>query len=124
VAGFLSEAWIDDLAGAASAAALPPDLDLVIQQVVTVDDGDVEYVIEAHDGALSIRAGRAATPDVTFTQDRATAVAIARGELSAQRAFLDGRLTLRGDLQRALPHLAGLAALDDVFASTRAGTQW
>src|SRR3954452_21511326 len=100
MAGFLTDAWIDDLAGAAASATVPAALELVIQQIVTGADHDVAYVLEAKDGSLSVRPGRADAPDVTFTQDRATAAAVARGELSAQRAFLDGRLALQGDLSR------------------------
>lgn len=124
MAGFLTEAWIDELAGAAEVAEVPVALDLVIQQIVTGGDQEVAYTIVVSGGALTVRHGRTDDPDVTFTQDRDTATAIARGELSAQRAFLDGRLALRGDLDRLLPEVGGLSALDDVFAATRASTEW
>jgi alkyl sulfatase BDS1-like metallo-beta-lactamase superfamily hydrolase len=124
VAGFLTDAWIDDMAGAAATAELPVALDLVVQQVVVDDGTEVAYVLEVRDGSLTVRRGRADDPDVTFTQDRATAAAIARGELSAQGAFLDGRLALHGDLQRVLPDLTALAAVDDLFAAARASTEW
>ena len=44
--------------------------------------------------------GRHRAPDVTFSQDTATAAAIGAGELSAQTAFIDGRLRVRGDVGR------------------------
>jgi predicted lipid carrier protein YhbT len=124
VAGFLTDAWIEDLADAAAGAAVADALDLVIQQVVTDGDAEVAYVVHVAGGSLTVRPGRAERADVTFTQDRVTATAIARGELSAQRAFLDGRLTMQGDLSRVLPDLAGLTALDDVFAAARTTTAW
>jgi putative sterol carrier protein len=68
--------------------------------------------------------GRVEGPDLTFTQDRATAGAIARGELSAQAAFLDGRLRVGGDLSAARSRARALAAIADVFASPRAVTTW
>ena len=61
---------------------------------------------------------------MSFTQDRATAVAIAQGSLSAQVAFMDGRLRLGGDLRSVLARAGDLAALDDAFAATRASTEW
>ena len=70
-----------------------------------------------------VRAGRADDADVTFTQDRATARAIADGELAAQTAFMAGRLRTGGDLTRLLAHREALADLDDVFADVRARTE-
>ena len=124
MAGFLTEAWIDDLDAAVQAVALPDDVQLVVQQVVTDAGGDVPYVIAIADGRVRVRSGRAERSDVSFTQDRATAAAIARGELSAQVAFLDGRLRLGGDLRAVLARAGDLAALDDAFAATRAATEW
>ena len=71
-------------------------------------------------GRIQLVRGRVADPDLTFTQDRATAEAIHRGELSAQAAFMQGRLRLGGDLRRVIDRAAELTAIDDVFASTRA----
>jgi len=51
-------------------------------------------------GVARARVGRHAEPDVTFSQDTATAAAIGAGELSAQTAFIDGRLRVRGDVGR------------------------
>ena len=124
VAGFLTEAWIDDLDAAVQAVALPDDVQLVVQQIVTDADGDVPYVIAIADGRVRVHRGRAERSDVSFTQDRATAAAIARGELSAQVAFLDGRLRLGGDLRAVLARAGDLAALDDAFAAARAATEW
>ena len=124
MAGFLTEAWIDEIDAAVQAVALPDDVQLVVQQVVTDAGGDVPYVIAIADGRVRVRSGRAERSDVSFTQDRATAAAIARGELSAQVAFLDGRLRLGGDLRAVLARAGDLAALDDAFAATRAATEW
>ena len=53
-----------------------------------------------------------------------TATAIARGELSAQRAFMNGRLAIEGDtlaLAHAQPALRGIS---DAFAEVRSSTEW
>jgi len=122
VAPFLTDQWFDDLEVAARGASITPDVRLVIQQIIPGDvDGDeVAYVMTAADGAITVRRGRADAPDITFTQDRATAEAIHRGELSAQTAFIEGRLRLGGDLRAVIERAGSLVALDDVFAAARA----
>ena len=122
VAEFLSAAWIDGLAQAAGAAVIDPSVRLTIQQVVSAgpEGAEVAYVVAAVDGHLSVRSGRVDAPDVTFTQDRATALAIALGTLSAQGAFLQGRLRLGGDLRTVLEGARTLADIHDVFAAARA----
>jgi predicted lipid carrier protein YhbT len=121
VAEFLTDAWIDALDSAGAHAVIDRELRLVIQQIVhDREGGDVAYVVRVSDGHISVRRGRADDADVTFTQDRVTALAIHRGELSAQAAFLDGRLRLGGDLRAVIDRAGALATIDDVFAATRA----
>ena len=101
---------------------MPPDVRLVVQQVIPdgLDGREVAYALELADGGLSVRAGRVADPDVTFTQDRATALAIHRGELSAQVAFMQGDLRLGGDLRAVIDRAGALAAISDVLVAARA----
>jgi hypothetical protein len=122
---FLSAAWLSDLQDAARASAVPEDLRLVVQQVVLdPDGGEVAYAIRVADGHVSVETGRVDDAEVTFTQDRATASAIASGELSAQAAFIDGRLRVGGDLTSLLERARELAAIEDLFAPVRANTGW
>ena len=122
MAGFLTDAWLDDLEAAAQRAELDTKGALVLQQVIP--DGpegrEVAYAIVVRDGRVRLERGRVADPDLTFTQDRATAEAIHRGDLSAQAAFMQGRLRLGGDLRAVIDRAGELAAIDDVFASARA----
>ncbi|MGQ0433058.1 MAG: SCP2 sterol-binding domain-containing protein [Microthrixaceae bacterium] len=125
MAEFLSDAWLEDLARAAATAALPPDLHLVIQQVVEQDSGTAcAYAIRIAAGVLTVEPGRADDADVSFTQDRSTAAAIARGELSAQAAFMAGRLRVGGDLRLVLDRARELGSIDDLFAQARESTSW
>jgi len=121
MADFLTDAWFEALDAAARASSVPADLRLAVQQVV-VDGDDVEraYVVAIADGGIRVRPGRVDAPDITFTQDRRTAEAIHRGELSAQTAFIEGRLRLGGDLRAVIDRAAVLAAIDDVFSAARA----
>lgn len=128
MAEFLSDEWLDELDRAARAAEnLPVEVRLVVQQVV-VDDQDRSvlalYAVRLADGKATVTKGHLDEPDITFTQDRGTAAAIVRGELSAQSAFLAGRLRVGGDLRAALEQARAFAAVDDVFGTVRASTTW
>ena len=122
MAGFLTDAWLDELERAAAGATVDPELRLRVQQVVPdgPDGHEVAYAVEVADGTVAVRRGHHGDADVTFTQDRATAEAIHHGELSAQAAFMQGRLRLGGDLRAVLDRAGALAAIDDVFAAARA----
>lgn len=121
MADFLTDAWLDELSSAAEAAELPPMPPLALQQVVPDGPaGEVAYALVVDEGRVRVHRGRVDGPDLVFTQDRATAEAIHRGELSAQAAFMQGRLRLGGDLRAVIDRAADLASLDDVFARVRA----
>jgi putative sterol carrier protein len=125
VAEFLTDAWVAEMDAAARAVEVPDDLHLVVQQVVLDDRGrESAYVVRIDGGRASVERGRVDDPDVTFTQDRATATAIAQGELSAQVAFMAGRLRVGGDLRAVMDRTERLVSLEDLFGPTRAGTSW
>ena len=89
---------------------------LVIQQVVTGADGERAWHLMLTPEAIRVRPGRADAPDVTFAQDRATADAIADGELSAGAALTAGRLIVRGATARLIEHREVLARIDEALA--------
>jgi hypothetical protein len=121
LAGFLTDEWLDELDAAAQEADVPAVPRLVVQQVVPDGPGgEVAYAMVVEDGRVRIERGRVQHPDLVFTQDCATAEAIHRGELSAQAAFMQGRLRLGGDLRAVIDRAADLASIDDVFARARA----
>ena len=130
MAAFLSTEWLDALQHAAvettTAPAAPADAPrLVVQQVVTGGPkGVVEYHVIVDRGVTSVGAGRAANPTITFTQDRDTAAAVSRGELSAQGAFMAGRIRVRGNLADLIAQQDALAGIDDVFAAVRESTEY
>lgn len=125
MAEFLSDAWLAELATAARQVTVAPEVRAVIQQVVLTGRGrEVAFAVRIADGEVTVEPGRAADPDVSFTQDRATAEAIARGELSAQVAFLAGRVRLGGDPQRLVGAVRELSAVSDLFAEVRSATTW
>ena len=124
---FLSADWLTALDEAAQGDDrlhdLTVGLHLTIEQHVDgAPDGDAAYHVRIADGSVRVVAGPAEAPDVRFRQDHATAVAIASGARSAQRAFMAGHLQVGGDLQVLVERGEVLAALHDVFATVRAGT--
>ncbi|MET0729020.1 MAG: SCP2 sterol-binding domain-containing protein [Acidimicrobiales bacterium] len=125
MAAFLTDAWLADLGEAVHGVAVPEGMRLVVQQIVVDDDArETAYAIRIEDGRVAVAPGRAVDADVTFTQDRATATAIARGEVSAQVAFMAGRLRLDGDLLSAMEQTGHIVDLDHLFTATRATTTW
>lgn len=62
--------------------------------------------------------------DVTLTMSYEIASAIARGEIGAQRAFLDGEVRLGGDTTALLGHQADLAEIEDRLSDLRSRTRY
>jgi len=93
------------------------DQAFVIQQVVTGATGREEaWYLELGPDGSRVHGGRAEGADVTFTQDRATADAIADGDLSAGAALTAGRLTVRGATARLTEYREALARIDEALA--------
>ncbi|MEZ5145101.1 MAG: SCP2 sterol-binding domain-containing protein [Acidimicrobiales bacterium] len=122
---FASDEWIALLDEAARGddgiRSATTDAAITIEQVLT--DGASWHVVIDH-GDVRVLAGRATASTVTFTQDRATAAAIARGDDSAQAAFLRGDLRVGGDIGTLVAAAAVLDRLGDVFAAVRDRTEW
>lgn len=123
---FLSDEWIAALDEAAqrdpALGGLLRDVRLVIEQAVATAGEVVRYHVAIGDDGVHVRPGPAEAPTIRFSQDRETAAAIAAGELSAQRAFMAGRLRVGGDLSVLLAHADVLAQLQDAFGTVRAQT--
>ena len=129
MAVFLSPEWIADLDAAAQASnelrAAMGDISLTVQQIVAEPDAEVtSWYVAVDRGNVAVRAGRADHADVTFRQDRATATAVGRGELSAQAAFMLGRLQVGGEVALLMAHQNAFSGLDDVFAQVRDRTTY
>jgi hypothetical protein len=123
---FLSDEWIEALDVAARAdeelRAAAAEADLVIQQVVVDESGDdvAAWFVTLKADEVSVRSGRTEDFTVRFTQSRATAAAVARGEQAALQAFIDGDMRIGGDVNALATRHRVLAKLGDVFATVRA----
>ncbi|MDH4169308.1 MAG: SCP2 sterol-binding domain-containing protein [Acidimicrobiia bacterium] len=125
---YLSSEWIEEanrlLAAAPDLAIEAGGAPLVIQQTVQAPEADHLYhLVFDTDGARAV-AGRADRADVEFRLPYDTAVAVARGQLSAQAAFQSGALRIAGTMQRLLAHREAVTACDDVLAPLRADTSY
>ena len=127
MARFLTPAWVAELAAAAEGVDLELGEPLTVQQVGVDGSGPeaaVRWALRVTDGGVAVVAGEVPDPDVTLTTDRATAVAVARGEEAVPDAFMAGRLRLAGDLRALFRAGAVLGAVDAAFAAVRARTTW
>ena len=126
---FLSDEWVAAMNAAAAGsdrlAEATVTTALAIQQVIRrADGGDVAYVVRVDHGRVSVEPGRDPAADVTVTEDLDTAVAVARGELNPQVAFMTGRVRVAGDIRALLAGYQALADLEDVFDPVRAATSY
>ena len=126
---YLSDEWLtaadDALAGDDALSHATDAVAVTVQQVVTGGpEGDVAYHVDVDHGRVHIAGGTAGDPTVTFVQTWDTAVAIARGELSAQGAFMSGLIRVRGDLPKLVEHGDAFGGVDDVLARVRTTTTY
>ncbi len=123
---YLSPEWLSELDRACREGrpvhAADDEVPFVIQLLVSDGpQGDVAYHLRVNHGAVSVQPGVAPESNITLSHDYATAEAVARGELSAQRAFMAGRLRVRGDLVRLVELQGSVAELsDDIGGVTQA----
>lgn len=64
--------------------------------------GAGEWTVLLDDGRVTLRRGTLRHPSAQITVDAETMCALAEGRLSGVQAFLDGRLSMRGDISLAL----------------------
>jgi putative sterol carrier protein len=104
MAKWLTQEWLDESTRLAADQPERPGASARLQYVVIGGpDGDVEYYWVVVDGRLvENRLGRLADADVTLTQSYEDAMAIQKGELDVNAAFLQGRVRPEGDLDRLM----------------------
>ena len=130
---YLSDEWIqraDAELAAAWDAADPPGGDsatttTVAYEVTAAPGGKVAYHLHFGPDGAGVGAGPPqGEPTATMALDYDTAVEIARGEESAQAAFMQGRLKLDGDVTVLINRAPELAAVGDALAALRADTTY
>ena len=93
------------------ANTISSDLQLTIEQRILDGDEIVDrYSVTLANGQASI-ARDDVDADIVISQDAATAQAIQAGETHAQTAYLTGRLTIDGDVDKLLAHGPALQSI-------------
>jgi putative sterol carrier protein len=111
LAKFLTAEWLDALAttvnqNEAFAAAIA-NVDLTLQfEVPDAPEGsEGTYVLAIGDGTLNATAGPTDEPDATITNDYETAVAMSKGELNTQMAFMSGKMKVAGNMAKIMMNM-------------------
>ena len=104
MAKFLTQEYMDLQRSLADGQPERPGASARMQYVVTGGpDGDVRYHWVLHNGRLlEASLGDLADAEVTLTQSYDDAVQIAKGELDANVAFMQGRIKLAGDMAKLM----------------------
>ena len=110
---FLSEEWVQEVTAALSQhqgfANAIGDADLGIQfSTADAPEGDVDYYLSAGGGDATIALGTLDNADVTVKQSYDTAVAISKGEMNVQSAFMTGKLKVSGNLAKLMMHQSAI----------------
>jgi putative sterol carrier protein len=109
VSKFLTEEWAQDVTTALNNhegfknAIGAADLGIQFTTEET-PDGDVDYFLRSSGGSTNVAVGALDDPDVTVKQSYDTAVAISKGELNTQTAFMTGKLKVSGNLAKLMMH--------------------
>lgn len=119
---YLSDDWIKAAGEALDQLRIEPAPGWAVCYVVNGGpEGTTTHQLLFDQGRVSMRVG-ADDVSLTLTLDWDLAVAINRGEVSAQGAFLDGRIQVAGDPGVLLGHQHELTAADDAMAELRTRT--
>jgi putative sterol carrier protein len=118
---FLSEEWATEVTkllqadeGVQKAAK---GQNITIHQVVTdADNGESSNYLRVADGVPHVALGSPEKAEITVTETYDTAVALDRGELNPQAAFMQGKIKVQGNLLK-LMQLQGL--LSAVFKAVK-----
>ena len=119
---FLTKEWLDALTVALQAhegfKGATATTELTLQFEVSDAPAGTEpvYLITLGGGSVQATAGPGASPDVTIVNSYETAVAVAKGELNTQMAFMTGKIKVSGNMTKLITNQAMLTQ----FASATA----
>lgn len=119
---YLSQEWIDAVGKALTAhsafqeAIARAKLNLTFV-VADAPAGEVRYHLDIADGGCRLGLGEAENSDATIKLPYETAVALSKGDLNVQAAFIAGKLKVEGNLAKIMMNQGALTQ----YASAVAG---
>lgn len=104
MAKWLSQEWLDESTRLAETQPVRPGASARLQYVVTDGpDGDILYYWVVSDGKLvENRLGTLEDSEVTMTETYEDAMAMQKGELDANAAFMQGKVKVTGDVAKLM----------------------
>ena len=104
---FLSDEWLSEVesrlnASDAFQAAAKGQAARLQQQISGTPAGDVGYGFVLDGGKVQLAKGEIENPEATISQDYATAVSVAKQEITGQQAFMQGKLKVSGNLMKIM----------------------
>ncbi|MEI2700249.1 MAG: SCP2 sterol-binding domain-containing protein [Microthrixaceae bacterium] len=123
---YLSDEWLDEAGSALAATTVGTGEEPVVLQyeVTAAPGGKRTYSLTFDDGHVVLAKGSRKDATTSFSLDYDVAVAVARGELSAQTAFMQGRLKLGGDVMMLVRQHHLLDGVTDALADLRDRTEY
>lgn len=117
---YLSDEWIE--AANAAVSGLEPSTEPFAVSYTVTDGptGERSYTLDLT--GPSIELGAKAPVGLRMHWDTAKAIAV--GEGSAQRAFLDGNMQIEGDAQALVGNADGMSAVERALVDVRASTTY
>ncbi|MGD2051689.1 MAG: SCP2 sterol-binding domain-containing protein [Acidimicrobiia bacterium] len=101
-AKFLSEEYMREaterLAASTDFSNAITNVSLGLQFTVSGDDGDLSYYLSVADGAATMARGELSGADATVSSTYETAVALSKGDLNTQVAFMTGKIKVAGNM--------------------------
>ncbi len=104
---FLSEEWAKAMSDALNSSEdfkkAASGQQVKLQQVVTdTPNGETKYYFTLDNGSVDVGLGEIADAEATLTQNYDTASAIAKQELNATNAFMQGKLKISGNMMKLM----------------------
>jgi len=112
LAKFLTKEWLEALTAtvngndAFTTAIATVDLTLQFETTDAPEGTEPTYYLAIKDGGLDAGPGSAEDPDATIANDYETAVAISKGELNTQMAFMTGKMKVSGNMAKIMMNQA------------------
>ena len=104
MARYLTQEWLDEARKLAQDQPERPGASATMQFVVTGGpEGDIKYYWKLHDGVLAEASlGELPDAEITLTSAYQDSVAVQKGELDANAAFMQGKTKVTGNMAKLM----------------------